>query len=196
MEMNQICPACGESILIADNKSKYPRFRRCKKCEYKEFFSIQRTSRKIKKADAVDPNSKVNHDEPTDQQLRSILKKKKGKEIVKEKIETFTPIEKAEVQKSNIPKITSEEEPEKKKWIPSKMTDEEKEKLWARGEWIKEQRRKMSIERLLKKLGQQKYSGLIGKKINIYGELYEVKPNGKPDERTNKPSSRRKGTSK
>jgi hypothetical protein len=136
-----------------------------------------RTRKRKGEAEAVDPLSTVNH-EPTTDQLCNILKEKKGKKITKEfreRIETFIPIEQAGVKQKEIPKIEEEEQP-RKKWILSKMTDEEKEMLWARNEWIREQRHNASIEKILKKMGQNKYAGFIGQKININGMLHEVKP--------------------
>jgi hypothetical protein len=127
------------------------------------------------KADLEDTNTKVNH-EPTDQQLKEFIAKKKGKEIT-ERVETFEPIEQAGVEKAKILQV-SEEQP-RKKMILSKMTEEEKEMFNARNEWIREQRRKASIEKILEKMGKNKYSGLIGQKINIMGELYEVKAIGR-----------------
>jgi hypothetical protein len=56
------------------------------------------------------------------------------------------------------------------------MTDEEKEMFNARNEWIREQRRNASVQKILKEMAQNKYSPFLGKKINIRGELYEVKP--------------------
>jgi len=110
--------------------------------------------------------------EPTSQQLKEFIAKKKGKEIT-ERIETFAPIEQAGVKKPKIIKIP-EEQP-RKKFILCKMNEEELEMFNARNEWIREQRRKASIEKMLKKMGQNKYSGLIGQKVNIMGELHEVK---------------------
>lgn len=132
-------------------------------------------TRKRKGEEIKDPvDTKVNH-EPTDQQLREFIakKKKKGKEIT-ERIETFTPIEQAGAKKTNIPQVP-EEQP-RKKFILSKMTDEEKELFNARNEWIREQRRNASVQKILKEMAQNKYSPFLGKKINIRGELYEVKP--------------------
>lgn len=100
------------------------------------------------------------------------MRKRKSKPT--EKIETFVPVEQAGINKPEIPQIF-EEEP-RKKIILSKMTEEEREKFDARNDWIREQRKKASIERILKKIAQSnKYSPLIGQKINIQGELYEVK---------------------
>lgn len=125
-----------------------------------------------KEKDRLEKDTKVNL-EPTDQQIKEFIAKKKGKEIT-EKIDTFTSIEQAGVKKPEIPKVR-EEEP-RKKYSIYKMTDEEKEKFDARNEWIRDQRRNASIQKILKKMGQgNKYSPLIGKKINIRGELYEVK---------------------
>jgi hypothetical protein len=135
-----------------------------------------RTRKRKGEAEVVDPISTVNH-EPTTDQLCNILKEKKGKKITKEfreRIETFIPIEHAGIQQKEIPKI--EEEQPRKRWILSKMTDEEKEMLWARNEWMREQRRNASIEKIVKQMRQNKYSGFIGQKINVMGKLYEVKP--------------------
>jgi hypothetical protein len=88
-------------------------------------------------------------------------------------INTFNPVERAGPKEPVIPSIPVEQP--RKKWILSKMTDEEKELLNARNEWIKEQRRKESIEKILKEIGSNKYSPFIGKKLNIRGELCEVK---------------------
>jgi hypothetical protein len=137
------------------------------------------------------PIAKVNH-EPTTDQLCQILKEKKGKKITKEfreRVETFLPVEQAEKKKkAEIPKI--EEEQPRKKFILCKMTDEEREIFDARNEWIREQRRKASIERILKKMGMQnKYSGLLGTKINIMGELHEVRPFVRKQGRKSEPRS-------
>jgi hypothetical protein len=119
-------------------------------------------------------DTKVNH-EPTDQQLREFIAKKKGQEITeREKVDTFAPIEQAGVKKPKIPQVP-EEQP-RKKFIISKMNDEELEMFNARNEWIREQRRKASIQKMLRDMAQNKYSPFIGKKVNIRGELYEVKP--------------------
>lgn len=116
--------------------------------------------------------------------------KRKEKEII-ERIETFNPIEQAIKKKPEIPKIPDilEEQP-RKKIIPCKMTEEELEMLNTRNEWIREQRNKASIQKTLRKMGQNKYSPLIGKKINIKGELYEVKPVDRKDrDQSGKPTS-------
>lgn len=61
-----------------------------------------------------------------------------------------------------------------KKYILSKMTEKEKEEFQKRVESIRTWRRQKSKEQLLKKIRQNKYSGLKGQKINIGGELFEV----------------------
>jgi hypothetical protein len=111
--------------------------------------------------------------EPTSEELEEFIAKRKKGEF-SGKIDTFVPIEQAGVNKPKIPSLP-EEEP-MKKFVMSKMTDEELEMFTARNEWIRDQRRKASTEKLLKEISQNKYSSLIGKKVNIRGELYEVKP--------------------
>lgn len=134
-------------------------------------------------------DTKVNQ-EPTDQQLKEFIAKRKRGEF-SEKIDTFAPIEQAGTKKPNIPSIP-EEQP-RKRFIISKMTDEEKEMFSARNEWIRDQRRKASIKKILKEMSQDKYSPFIGKKVNIRGELYEVKP---IDRKSNDKQSTGKSASK
>lgn len=129
-------------------------------------------TRKMKEIEAVGAalDTKVNH-EPTDQ-LRNLTQKKRKENLGK--IDTFLPIDKAGPKEPEILKF-AEEQP-RKRMILCKMTDEEKEMLNTRNEWIRDQRRKVSIAKMLKETAQNKYSPLIGKKIKIEGELYEVKP--------------------
>lgn len=61
-----------------------------------------------------------------------------------------------------------------KKYIKSKMTEEDKRELERYIQRIRDYRRQKSIEKLLKKLRRNKYSGLKGEKIRIGGEMYEV----------------------
>lgn len=74
--------------------------------------------------------------------------------------------------KGKIPEL--EEEKPRKKFILSKATEKEMEMLWERNEQLRKIRKQISIERLLKQVRKNKYSGLRGKKINMEGELYEV----------------------
>lgn len=136
-------------------------------------------------------NENLEYKEPTVQELREFISKGKRVGEYTEKIDTFAPVEQAGIKKSKIPSVP-EEQPNKK-FILSKMTDEELEMFNARNEWIREQRRKASTEKLLKKISQNKYSSLIGKKVNIRGELYEVKPIDRKDDSnqpTGKPASK------
>jgi len=126
-----------------------------------------------KKMEAVGGTLEDNN-EPTDEQLKEFMDKRKRRGESFGRVDTFAPVEQAGVKNPKIPSIP-EIQP-RKKFILSKMTDEELEMFNARNEWIRDQRRKASTEKLLNEMSQNKYSSLIGKKVNIRGELYEVKP--------------------
>ena len=99
----------------------------------------------------------------------------KEKPQMVEKIITTVPGKK---EKISVPKLTTRDIPElaepKKKLLPSKMTDKEEDNISWKIEVAKKERRRLSVEKILKKLRKNKYSGLKGKKIDINGELYEV----------------------
>jgi len=74
------------------------------------------------------------------------------------------------LKKGDLPSL---DEP-KRKWIPSKMTEKEKEELWFQNEMLKKHRKNASIERHLKKLRQNKYGLKKGTKIRVEGKVYEI----------------------
>lgn len=129
---NRACPSCKKSILINDSKRKATRFRRCKKCGYKEKISY----------------------------VTGLIK------------------EKVQLTKEGVPKLTNipelKEEVPVKKLIQGKMDDKGIEDLLFKEALMKKERKRLSHEKIMKKIRKNKYGIKKRTKINIEGELYTV----------------------
>lgn len=71
-------------------------------------------------------------------------------------------------------KDVKELEDSKRKFIPSKMTEQDEKDLMFKIEMTQKANKRMSIEKILKKLRKNKYGLKKGTKINIEGELYTI----------------------